>query len=139
MSCLDSLFRRFFIILLLITSSTQLVAQMNPNVHMVDMSHFLPYILPFYALTLFSLALLIHKIIRKQSSMMWVYVLCVASIVGALLLSTQLHQFSEEVLHMDANTGSEHIGQGTFWRIATPNIIIGILALVMQRVHSKKE
>ena len=139
MSRLEPLYRGFFIFLLLIVSSTQLIAQMNPNVRMVDMSHFLPYILPFYALTLFSLALLIHKIIRKQSSMMWVYVLCVASIVGALLLSTQLHQFSEEVLHMDTNTGSEHIGQGTFWRIATPNIIIGVLALIMQRVNNSKE
>lgn len=114
-------------------------AQMNPNVHMVDMSHFLPYILPFYGLTVLSLAVLIHKIIRKQTSMVWVYVLCVISIVGALILSSQVHQFSEEVLGMDPESGAEHMGQGTFWRIGMPNIIIGILAIIMQRVNKNQK
>lgn len=121
-----------------------------PDIRYISMAEILPYVLPFYAITLIALGLFIHKLMRPNFSSKWLYITTIVGIVGAGVLAYQFKSFKETKL-TDPSTQnktmsvsdqriqkeSENEVMGNFWKIAIPNFIILGLGMALDYRNKK--
>jgi hypothetical protein len=149
---------KFLKILMFVLLPMLLNAQHN-DVHMLDMSSSLPYVLLFYLVTFVSLSLFLLKLLRPNFPNYWIYLTCVIGILGAVMVTisfddiqnTQLPKIenvdlSEEELSPQMREkvqiqqrDIENQKYANFWIISIPNVIILMLALVNQFIQRKRD
>ncbi len=132
---------------------TNILAQ-APQVEYISIIEMLPYILPFYAITLIALGLFIHKLMRPKFPSRWLYIFSIVGILGAGVIAYQFEHFRQEKLsndtpaplttfdpkssvRLDKENQNEIIGD--FWRISIPNFILLTLGLGLDYRNRKKE
>lgn len=117
------------------------LGQGSPNIQYINMSEMLPYILPFYVITLISMGLFMHKLMRPKFPTKWLYITTTIGILGAAVIMFKFEDFKQTKLalpeekktHIDDKTIEREVQEnknemvGDFWRIAIPNIILLLL------------
>jgi len=137
----------------LLLGSSPLWAQQQVDVRFINMTELLPYILPFYAITMLAMGLFIHKLMRPAFSNKWLYLCTIVGILGAGLITYKFQNFRETKL-TDTKTALTKIEKkqkarieqenrneviGNFWRIAIPNFIFLLLGIVVDWQQKKKK
>ena len=133
-------------------------AQTNANVYEVDFSQLLPYVLPFYAVTILGLGLFIHKLMRPNFSNKWLYGCCLVGILGAGFISYQFKDIRNKQLpayqyepSASVRTLSPELQAkiqeransdlketvSNYWVIAIPNFALLALGLIVDRQQQK--
>ena len=149
---------KLFILLTLVALPTLSYAQQN-DVHMIDFSSSLPYVLAFYLVTFVSLSLFLFKLLRPNFPSYWIYISCVVGILGAVIVTlsfdniqyTQLPKMeqidiSEEDLSPQIKEkvqiqqrDLENQKYANFWIISIPNFILLALAIINQYIYRKRD
>jgi hypothetical protein len=124
-------------VFLFISTTTITFAQGTPNVQLINMSEMLPYIMPFYVITLISMGLFMHKLMRPNFPTRWLYLTTIIGILGAAIIMFKFEDFKkdklalpdEKKIRIDENPErdlkeNKNEMVGDFWRIAIPNIIL---------------
>lgn len=115
--------------------------QGSPNVQYINMSEMLPYILPFYVITLIAMGLFMHKLMRPKFPTKWLYITATIGILGAAVIMFKFEDFKqaklalpeEKITNLGDKTPEREVQEnknemvGDFWRIAIPNIILLLL------------
>jgi hypothetical protein len=150
--------RNLLILILVLASSSIAFSQQN-DVHMIDFSGSLPYVLAFYFVTFISLCLFLLKLLRPNFPVYWIYISCILGIFGAVLATlafdeiqnTQLPKMEQK--DISENDLSPYMKEklqiqqrdidnqkyANFWIISIPNVIILLLALVNQFIQRKRD
>jgi hypothetical protein len=136
-----------------------LVLAQHNDVHMIDFSSSLPYVLLFYFVTFISLCLFLLKLLRPNFPAYWIFISCIVGIIGAVVVTmsfddiqnTQLpkveqNDISEEKLspHIKEKVkiqqrDVENQKYANFWIISIPNVILLLLALINQFIQRKRD
>ncbi len=143
--------KRYILSFILSVQTLAASAQMPSEIKFISMQEFLPYILPFYIITMLALGVFIHKLMRPHFPTKWVYITAIVGIVGAGIIAYKFKNFRIE--NIDANTpeinftdnldeakyNNEKSNEvyGDFWRIAVPNCIILLLGIAVD-IRNKK-
>ncbi len=129
------------------------------DVHMIDFSGSLPYVLAFYLITFISLSLFLLKLLRPNFPVYWIYISCVVGIIGAVLATmsfdeiqnTQLPKIEQKDISEDnlspymreklqiQQRDLDNQKYANFWIISIPNVIILMLAMVNQFIQRKRD
>ena len=149
---------RFFSLLFLLLMPVLGLAQTKANVYEVDFSQLLPYVLPFYGVTILALGLFIHKLLRPNFSNKWLYLCCAVGLIGASLIAYQFKDIRQTQLPAYQHEPSvtertldpalqEQIRQretsdlketvSNYWVVAIPNFALLVLGLVVDRQQKK--
>lgn len=150
--------RLFLIILFCSLPSAALLAQTNANLYEVDFSQLIPYVLPFYGITMIALGLFIHKLMRPNFSNKWLYICCCIGILGAGAIAyqfrdirqTQLPEYQYEETEKTKKLSPQLQERlraketvelqetvSNYWVIAIPNFALLLLGLVVDRQQKK--
>jgi hypothetical protein len=150
--------RKLLLCLACIVMPLLVLAQHN-DVHMIDFSSSLPYVLLFYFVTFISLCLFLLKLLRPNFPAYWIFISCIVGIIGAVVVTmsfddiqnTQLpkveqNDISEEKLspHIKEKVkiqqrDVENQKYANFWIISIPNVILLLLALINQFIQRKRD
>jgi hypothetical protein len=145
-------------LIFVLASSSFAFSQQN-DVHMIDFSGSLPYVLAFYFVTFISLCLFLLKLLRPNFPVYWIYISCIVGIFGAVLATmafdeiqhTQLPKMEQsDVKEEDLSPymrekvqiqqrDVENQKYANFWIISIPNVIILMLALANQFIQRKRD
>ncbi len=145
-------------ILMFVPLPLLLNAQSN-DVHMLDMSSSLPYILSFYLVTFVSLSLFLLKLLRPNFPNYWIYLSCIIGILGAVLVTISFDDIQNKQLPKIENIDLteeelspqirekvqiqqrdlENQKYANFWIISIPNVIILMLTLVNHFIQRKRD
>ena len=145
-------------LIFVLASSSFAFSQQN-DVHMIDFSGSLPYVLAFYFVTFISLCLFLLKLLRPNFPVYWIYISCIVGIFGAVLATmafdeiqnTQLPKMEQKDISEDdlspymkeklqiQQRDIDNQKYANFWIISIPNVIILILALVNQFIQRKRD
>ena len=134
------------------------MAQSGNNVHYINMSQMLIYVLPFYAVTILALGLFIHKLMRPSFPSKWLYICSFIGIFGAGVIAYQFHDvrtsqlpsavpskinttnlsedMQEQIHARESNDLKETISN--YWVVAIPNFILLALGLGIEWVNKKQ-
>lgn len=150
--------RLFLMILFLAGFTTAAFAQTNANLYEVDFSQLIPYVLPFYGITIVALGLFIHKLMRPNFSNKWLYICCCIGILGAGIIAyqfkdirqTQLPEYQYEETaktkklspRLQERLRAKETVElqetvSNYWVIAIPNFALLLLGLVVDRQQKK--
>lgn len=148
--------RSLFLGLMLLLLTNIAHAQTQANVYHVDFSSLLPYVLPFYGITIVALGLFIHKLMRPNFSNKWLYACCLVGILGSGLIayqfshirSTQLPAYqptsntegfdealAKQIEERETNDLKETIAN--YWVVAIPNFALLALGFIIDRQQKK--
>lgn len=151
--------RLFLMILFSFFGSNVIFAQANPNVHELDFSQLIPYILPFYAITMIALGLFVHKLLRPNFSNKWLYLCCCIGMLGAGIIAYQFQDIRQTQLpeyHYVATPQTKKLPPrlqerlraketaefqeiiSNYWVVAIPNFALLLLGLVVDRQQKKR-
>lgn len=144
--------------LLLLLTTTLATAQSGKNIHYIDMSQLLIYVLPFYVVTILALGLFIHKLMRPEFPSKWLYICSIIGILGAGAIAYQFHDIREsqlpnampnkanmtniseeiqaQIQARESNDLKETISN--YWVVAIPNFILLGLGLGIEWVNKKQ-
>lgn len=148
--------------ILILCSSLPLLAQ-NGNMHTLNMSEILIYVLPFYVITFIALSLFLQKLLRPKFSNKWLYLFTIIGTLGAVIVTQQFKKIQDEQLPQATVTDTNPIYEpnkmslstqqklddmnkevrnqqyANFWIIGMPNIILLILGFVVDRIQKREE
>jgi len=147
------------ILLFSLLASSSYAQQPMGNVHMVDMSGTLPFVLGFYAVTFLSLGLFLLKLVRPKFPTYWLYTTCIVGIVGAAVVTWAFDDVQNKQLPQIENSAVEeekleprmkeelvmrrreveNQRYANFWIIAVPNIVILGLAIFSDFNNHKRD
>lgn len=136
-----------------------LTTAQNNDVHMIDFSGSLPYVLAFYFVTFISLCLFLLKLIRPNTQSYWTYISCFIGILGAIFVTMAFDDIQNKQLpKLEQNDLSEkdlspHMREkvqiqqrdvenqkyANFWIISIPNVIILLLTFVNHLLLKKRD
>jgi hypothetical protein len=129
------------------------------NVHMLDMSGTLPFVLAFYAVTFLSLGLFLLKLVRPKFPTYWLYTTCIVGIIGAAVVTWAFDDVQNKQLPQIENSNVEeekleprmkeelamrrreveNQRYANFWIIAIPNIVILALGIFSDFNNRKRD
>lgn len=150
---------RNLLILIFVLAFPSFAISQHNDVHMIDFSGSLPYVLAFYFVTFISLCLFLLKLLRPNFPVYWIYISCIVGIFGAVLATmafdeiqnTQLPKMEQKDISEDdlspymkeklqiQQRDIDNQKYANFWIISIPNIIILMLAMVNQFIQRKRD
>ncbi len=133
-----------FVSFLCLACHSTILAQGTPNVKFINMSEMLPYIFPFYVVTMLSLGLFLHKLMRPKFPTRWLYISTLIAIIGSGVLALKFEDFktanltpsdqektriNENVVRAEKSDQNELMAD--FWRISLPNVTLLLLGMLV--------
>lgn len=119
-------------------------AQVDQNIYHINFQSMLPYVIPFYGITIIALGLFLHKLMRPKFLSRWLYICTITGILGSGIIAYKFHEIrvtelpryepqisdieglSDEmklkVIEQQASDMNETVSN--FWTIAIPNFIL---------------
>lgn len=136
---------------LLMLLSSEMYAQTPADVHMINMSSSLHFVILFYVITFVSMSLMMLKLLRPKFPSYWLYISCIVGIIGGAVVTLAFddiqnkqlprieysdvedHKMSPQMKEQLSMRRREVENQkyANFWIISIPNIIflgIGIFS-----------
>jgi len=132
------------VILLLLFLTSNLNAQVEPNVYYINFKSMLPYVIPFYGITIVALGLFLHKLMRPKFPSRWLYICTITGILGSGMIAYKFHEIrvtelpsyepksaemegltnemKEKVIDKQRSDMNETVSN--YWTIAIPNFIL---------------
>ncbi len=132
----------------------------SPLAHNLQMGEMLWYVLPFYILTFAALSFFLHKLIRPRASMLPLYIFALIGTLWAGLVTYQFRQIQDTQLGgadlnaalkdekltdrmraqlLDQQKEQSSLWFGNFYIIATPNIALLFLGIVVDWQQRRKQ